>query len=174
MIPNMNGSEGAHLPIKAKMSNKSITSWKFELKSLAMNDSGKYQCVANNSAGYISSKKIKINVTSRVYFSRELLAIVMLAVLALIFLVALLMQILKNRHDRSCVFSSERERFQNKESNSENDKNERQQSTHCYAATDLRYDCCDEDNDWENEPGPFVNCVDDYSPGNEYFVLNKD
>ncbi|XP_071842428.1 uncharacterized protein [Apostichopus japonicus] len=174
MIPNMNGTEWTHFPTKAKMSNKSITTWKFELKGLSMNYSGEYQCVANNSEGYALSKTIVINVTSRVYFSRELLAIVMLAVLAFIFLVALLIQILKNRPDKSCVFSSERERFQNKESNSENDKNERQQSTHCYAATDPRYDCCDEDNNWENEPGPFVDCVDDYLPGNEYFVLNKD
>ncbi|XP_071842408.1 uncharacterized protein [Apostichopus japonicus] len=63
MLSNTNGSEWAHLPIKAKMSNKSITTWKFELKSLAMNDSGKYQCVANNSEGYASSKNIEINVS---------------------------------------------------------------------------------------------------------------
>ncbi|XP_071842424.1 uncharacterized protein [Apostichopus japonicus] len=96
MLSNTNGTEWTHLPIKATMSNKSITTRKFELKSLAMNDSGKYQCVANNSEGYALSKTIEINVTSRVYFSGESLAIVMLAVLALIFLVALLIQILKN------------------------------------------------------------------------------
>ncbi|XP_071842423.1 uncharacterized protein [Apostichopus japonicus] len=61
LLSNMNGTEWAHFPIKAKMSNKSITTWKFELNSLAMNDSGKYQCVANNSEGYASSKTIEIN-----------------------------------------------------------------------------------------------------------------
>ncbi|XP_071842431.1 neural cell adhesion molecule 1-A-like isoform X2 [Apostichopus japonicus] len=131
MLSNMNESEWTHLPTKAKMNNKSITTWKFELEGLAMNDTGEYQCVANNSEGYASSKTIEINVTSRVYLSRALLAIVISAVLAFISLVALLIQLLKNRHDRSCLFSSERKsryRFQKEESNDDNDENERQKS----------------------------------------------
>ncbi|XP_071842433.1 neural cell adhesion molecule 1-like isoform X2 [Apostichopus japonicus] len=152
MLSNMNGSEWTHLPIKAKMINRGTTTWKFELKSLAMNNTGEYQCVANNSEGYASSKTIEINVTTRVFLTRELLAIVILAVLAFIFLVALLRQLLENRHDRSCVFSSENKRFQKDESNSDNVNNERQPGIPLYATTTPRYDSssCEEDEDWEN------------------------
>ncbi|XP_071842419.1 uncharacterized protein [Apostichopus japonicus] len=128
LLSNMNGTEWAHFPIKAKMSNKSITTWKFELNSLAMNDSGKYQCVANNSEGYASMTSI--GNLSTVYLPRQFLAAVISVVLALIFLVALLIRILKNRHDRSCEFSSNRKRFQKEDGNSDNDKKERQQSVY--------------------------------------------
>ncbi|XP_071842411.1 neural cell adhesion molecule 1-A-like isoform X2 [Apostichopus japonicus] len=178
MLSNMNGTEWAHLPIKAKMSNKSITTWKFELNSLAMNDNGEYQCVANNSEGYESSKTIEINVTSRVFLRRELLAIVISAALAFIILLALLIKMLKNRNDISCVLSSESKRFEKDESNNDNAKNEsqRQTDTQLYATTYSRYkySSCEDDEEWEDEPGPYVDYVDDYTSVKQYHVLNLD
>ncbi|XP_071842414.1 neural cell adhesion molecule 1-A-like isoform X2 [Apostichopus japonicus] len=151
MLSNMNGTEWAHLPIKAKWSNKSTAT--FELRSLAMIDTGEYQCLANNSEGYASSKTIEIN----------------------------------DRNDVSCVLSSERKRFEKDESNSDNAKNESQRQTgvydhnypadiQLYATTSPRYDnsSCEDDEEWEDEPGPYVDYVDDYTPMKQYHVQNLD
>ncbi|XP_071842409.1 uncharacterized protein [Apostichopus japonicus] len=129
----------------------------------------------------VVAKLTSIGNVSTVYLPRQLLAAVISVVLALIFLVALLIRILKNRHDRSCVFPSNRKRFQKEESNGDNDKNERKHSVHydnypadiqLHATTNSIYEIpsCEEDGDRGYEPCVIVDCVADYTSGKEYDV----
>ncbi|XP_071844047.1 uncharacterized protein [Apostichopus japonicus] len=106
---------------------------------------------------------VSLSVASRVYLTRKLLAIVISAVLASMFLLALLIQVLTSLKKEEV-------------SNSDNDKNERKTSIECYAITDLRSDCAsfEEDKEWRNDPGVIVDCVDDYTSEKEYHFLNRE